>query len=178
MKTRSNGETRGRPIEALLLRLQPEMARILKVQAIPPEDAEDLLQESVFALLHKWEGVRNPEAWLLATLRNRCTLYWRRRRDERFQPVDLLRLDALAGPQAPPQEREELRHDLNVALSHLTEEERNILRLRFEQGWESAEIAAELGFGSEGLRRLTSRSVVELGRAMRQVGFGRADRDA
>ena len=117
------------------------MARILKDEAIPHEDAEDLLQETFFTLVFKWDNIRNPEAWLLSTLRNRCVSYWRRRGESRFEAVDAKILDILAGPQAPPQERSELRHDLNAALARLPEQERRVLRLRYGLGCESAEIA-------------------------------------
>lgn len=162
-----------RPFEALLLRLRPEMTRILKRHAVPREDAEDLLQETFFALVFKWDRIRNPEAWLLATLRNRCEIYRRRRHDDLFEAVDTKILEILAGPQAPPQERAELRHDLNVALAQLPEDERHVLRLRYGFGCESSEIAEKLGFGSEGMRRLTSESIVHLSREMRKVGLNR-----
>lgn len=173
MKTERSEAYADRPFEALLLRLRPEMTRILKDQAIPPEDAEDLLQETFFALVFKWDGIRNPEAWLLSTLRNRCGSYWRKRHHDLFEPVDAKILDVLAGPQAPPQERAELRHDLEVALAQLPESERRVLHLRYGLGCESSEIAERLGFESEGMRRLTSRSIVHLGRELHKVGLNR-----
>jgi RNA polymerase sigma-70 factor, ECF subfamily len=173
MKTERSEAYADQPFEALLLRLRPEMTRILKHQAIPPEDAEDLLQETFFALVFKWDSIRNPEAWLLSTLRNRCGSYWRRRHHDLFEPVDAKILDLLAGPQAPPQERTELRHDLEVALAQLPESERRVLHLRYGLGCESSEIAERLGFESGGMRSLTSRSIVHLGRELHKVGLNR-----
>lgn len=164
-----------RPFEALLARLRPAMAGILEQHEIPPEDAEDLLQETFFALAFKWESVRNPDAWLLSTLRNRCLVYRRRRRDDLFEAVDAKILDLLAGPQAPPQERTDLLHDLNVALARLPERERRVLHLRYGLGCESSEVAEQLGFESEGIRRLTSECVVQLARELRRVGITRDD---
>lgn len=161
------------PLEALLDRVRVPVARIFSDLGIPDQDAEDLLQETLFALIFKWDGIRKPEAWLLATLRNRCEIYRRRLEESLLEAVDPERLEALAGGQAPPQERAELRHDLSVALSHLPERYRDVLHLRYGLGCESSEVAERLGYGSEGLRRLTSRCLVSLGRELESVGVTR-----
>lgn len=160
-----------RHLEGLLRRLQPHVAKILAHHAIPPADAEDLLQETLFALIYKWAGIRNPDAWLLATLDNRCEIYRNRRDEEQLEAVDLARLDALAGPQDPPQERTELRHDLSTAVSRLPEPYRHVLHLRYGLGWKSSEVAARLGEEPDGMRRLTSRSLVALGRELERGGL-------
>ncbi|HSL85079.1 MAG TPA: sigma-70 family RNA polymerase sigma factor, partial [Thermoanaerobaculia bacterium] len=144
-----------RPLEALLTRLRPHITRILSENEIPDADAEDLLQETLYALVFKWGTVRKPEAWLLATLRNRCQIYRRAAAESLLEAVDTRSLEALAGPQAPPQETADLRHDLTVAFSRLPERYRDVLRLRYGLGCESAEVAARLGYESEGIRRLT-----------------------
>lgn len=162
-------------VEGLLRRLQPRMAQILREHAIPPDDAEDLVQETVFALLFKWDGIRNPDAWLLATLDNRCTIYQNRRNDDHVETVDVARLDALAGPQEPPQERAVLRHDLNTAVSKLPEPYRHVLHLRYGLGWKSSEVAEKLGQQPDGMRRLTSRSLVALGRELERRGLNRSN---
>jgi RNA polymerase sigma factor (sigma-70 family) len=173
MRTDGSEAYADRPFEALLIRLRPEMKRILKRHAVPHEDAEDLLQDTFFNLVFKWDRIRNPEAWLLATLRNRCISYRRKRGDDLFEAVDAKILDILAGPQAPPQEQAELRHDLEIALAQLPAREREILRLRYGLGCESSEIAEQLGFESEGMRRLTSQCIVQLSRELRKVGLTR-----
>lgn len=160
-------------LEGMLRRLQPRMAQVLSDHAIPSEDAEDLVQETLFALVYKWAGIRNPEAWLLATLDNRCRIYNGRHDGEPVEAVDWTRLVALAGPQAPPQERTELRHDLNSASSRLPETYRNVLHLRYGLGWKSSEVAERLGEQPDELRRLTSRSLVALGRELERGGLTR-----
>ncbi|MFW6012161.1 MAG: sigma-70 family RNA polymerase sigma factor [bacterium] len=160
-------------VEGLLRSLQPRMAKILARHAVPPDDAEDLLQDTLFALVYKWDGIRNPEAWLLATLDNRCKIYRNHRDEEQVEAVDLGRLDALAGPQAPPQEQTELRQDLTSAVSRLPAPYRDVLQLRYGLGWKSSEVAAQLGEEPDGLRRLTSRSLVALGRELERGGLTR-----
>lgn len=160
-------------LEAVLDRVRVAVARIFSDLEIPDQDAEDLLQETLFALIFKWDGIRKPEAWLLATLRNRCEIYRRRLEESLLEAVDPELLEALAGGQAPPQERAELRHDLGVAFSRLPERYRDVLRLRYGLGCESSEVAERLGCGSEGMRRLTSRCLVSLGRELESVGLTR-----
>lgn len=162
-----------RPLGPLLDLLRPDIARVLSEHHIPDADAEDLLQETLFALAFKWDTIRKPEAWLLATLRNRCVIYRRMAEESLLEAVDAKSLEALAGAQAPPQERSDLRHDLTVAFSRLPERYRDVLRLRYGLGCKSSEVAERLGYESEGLRRLTSQSLVSLGRELESVGLTR-----
>lgn len=162
-----------RPLGALLARMRPALERILSEHEIPDADSEDLLQETLFALVFKWDTIRKPEAWLLATLRNRCVIYRRMAEESLLEAVDAKSLEALAGPQAPPQERAELRHDLTVAFSRLPERYRDVLRLRYGLGWKSSEVAARLGYEPLGMRRVTSQSLVSLGRELESVGLSR-----
>lgn len=165
--------TDDRPFEAVLHDCRADTVRLLAKFQIPQEDAEDLLQETFVALVFKWESIRNPKAWLLATLRNRCIRYCREQRRNAFEMVDERILDVLAGPQEPPQQRDELRHDLNVAISRLPERYQHVLRLRYGLGCKSAEVAERLGEGSEEVRRLTTACIVALTRELRSMGLSR-----
>ena len=162
-----------RPFEALLRSCREEMVRILARYRVPQEDAEDLLQETFVALVFKWQSIRNPEAWLLSTLRNRCTLYWRTRRQDLFEAVDSALLDAFAVPQEPPQSQTELRHDLNLAISRLPDRYQDLLRLRYGLGCKSSEVAEKMGEGSQEIRKLTTASIVALTRELRRMGLTR-----
>lgn len=162
-----------RPFELLLRECRADMIRLLAHFRIPQEDAEDLLQETFVALVFKWKSIRNPHAWLLSTLRNRCSIYWRKRRQDLFEVVDAAILEALAEPQAPPQDRADLRHDLNLAISRLPERFQDLLRLRYGLGCESSEVAQRMGEGSDEIRKLTTSSLVALTRELRSMGLTR-----
>lgn len=161
------------PVDALLRRLEPQIAKILGRNDIPGSDAEDLLQETLYALIFKWDSVRKPDAWFLSTLERRCSIYWQKREESLFEAVDATILDALAAPEAPAQQQAELRHDLNVALHRLSERHRNVLQLRFGLGCKSSEIAEKLGYESEGMRRLTNESLACLTRELKNLGITR-----
>jgi len=149
------------------------MVRLLARYRIPQEDAEDLLQETFVALVFKWNNIRNPEAWLLSTLRNRCTLYWRQKRQDLYEAVDAALLEAVAEPVDPPQARSDLRHDLNQAISHLPVRCQDLLRLRYGLGCKSSEVAEQMGEGSEEIRKLTTSCLVALTRELRRMGLSR-----
>lgn len=160
-----------RPFEGLLQSCREDMVRLLARYHIPQEDAEDLLQETFVALVFKWNNIRNPKAWLLSTLRNRCSLYWRKKSDDLYEAVDAAMLDAFATPLDPPQAKTELRHDLNLAISRLPTRYQNLLRLRYGLGCVSSEVAEQMGEGADEIRKLTTSSLVALTRELRRMGL-------
>lgn len=160
-------------VERLLADVRPHTRRVLAQYQIPREDADDLLQETFVALVFKWRSIRNPEAWLLATLRNRCLIYWRQRQEERFDDVDAALLEMLAGSQTPPHQVAELRHDLNAVIARLPAACQRVLRVRYGLGWEGAEAAEQLGCDLSDYRRLTSQCLAHLTRELEQAGFDR-----
>jgi RNA polymerase sigma factor (sigma-70 family) len=138
-------------LEELLEQVRPRLKQVLKKYAIPFQDAEDLLQEAVLDLLRKWDTVRTKDAWLVGTLRFKCSDYWKRKRMERVQAFDLPELSQISPPQAPEQERTEVLHDLR----HL---------VRFGLGLSSAEVATRLGYCTSSIRKLAARSLARLQR--------------
>jgi RNA polymerase sigma factor (sigma-70 family) len=160
-------------IEALE-RMGPKLRRILFRYRIPTRDADDLLQETLLVLVSKQESVRNPEAWLQATLSNRCILYWRRRRSRVSELVDRTILELLDDPAVPEEEAAAIRSDLDLLISRLPE--RCQLRLRRRYGLvptpdEDGEPAGSAGAGEE--LEKTRRCLAIL--AQRALGAGLLD---
>ena len=114
-----------------LERIGPKLRRILFRYRIPARDADDLLQETFLVLVSKQESVRNPEAWLQATLSNRCVLYWRRRRGRVAELVDRTILELLGDPGIPSDEAAAIRSDLDSLISRLPEHCQGFLRRRY-----------------------------------------------
>src|SRR5258708_39930402 len=93
--------------------LRRPIGRVLQRYRIPVEDAEDLIQTVLLLAVSKWSAIRDPEAWLIGTLQNRCILYWRGRLQFKRRFVQL---DATAEPAAAPaQARWELLAGLGAA---------------------------------------------------------------
>ncbi len=148
--------------DTLLERLRPRLKQILYRYQIPPEDAEDILQEALLATVLKWERIRNPEAWLVVTLKNRCLIYWRRRRGSLCTAVDDGALELLSEPEAPPQERQHMRWDLDNLMGNLPTRHQDLLRLRYLQGHSPSEVAERLGYCQSSVRKLASRCLARL----------------
>ncbi len=158
-------------LNRLMPRVQPKLERILCYYQIPPQDAEDLIQDSVLTLLYKWEKIHSAEAWLLATLKRRCLMYWRSRRSRLTDAVDTAILELFAEPEAPKQEQTELNHDLGRALQSLPARCQNLLRLRYGLGYKPIEVADKLGYRASSIRKVASRCLAALNRQLVAVGY-------
>lgn len=158
-------------LNSLIPKTQNKMERILCYYQIPPQDAEDLIQESVLTLLYKWEKIHSAEAWLLATLKRRCLMYWRSRRSRLTDAVDTVILELLAEPTNPAQQQTEICHDLERALGTLPTRCQNLLRLRYGLGYKPAEVADRLGYRVSSIRKVASRCLAALNRQLSAAGY-------
>ncbi len=163
--------------ERLLKRIEPRLKAVLGRHRIPPQDAEDLLQQALLAYLYKKESIHEPEAWLLGTLRNRCLMYWRSKRRKLYEAVDTSLLESIAEPRQPRQEAKDLSRDLDQLIGRLPEKCRNLLRLRYGLGCPAPEAAKRLGYRSSSIYKIMERCLAALTRHMVQSGMIR-DRDS
>jgi RNA polymerase sigma-70 factor, ECF subfamily len=163
------------PLEVLLRRLRPKLKQILTRYRVPAHDAEDLVQESLVATIQKWQEIQEPEAWILVTLRNRCIVYWRKRRAALYDSVDTVILELLTEPVAAPQERAQLLWDLNDLLEELPPRCRKILRLRYGLGCDPAEVARNMGYHPGSVRKVARRCMAALTYQMVARGFLKED---
>ncbi len=158
-------------VEAFLEAIDPSLNRILARFQIPPEDAEDLVQQALLALVYQWDIIRDHEAWLVGTLKNRCLVYRRERRRRLYRAVDEVILECMADGTRPEQERVELARDLNDLLARLPHRTRQLLSLRYGHGYEPAELASLMGYSPASIAKLTQRSLAALSREMVRSGF-------
>ncbi len=160
-------------LNQLLLASRPRLERVLRHFEIPPEDAEDILQDAQLTLLYKWEQIRSPESWLIGTLKKKCIMYWRKRRSSLCDAVDTAILDLVATPVAPDQEKAELSFDLNRVLGKLSARCRSLLKLRYGLGYGPSEVAEQMGYRLSSIRKVTNRCLAALTRQLVAVGFHR-----
>jgi RNA polymerase sigma-70 factor (ECF subfamily) len=158
-------------LEEILKRAEPRLKRILFRYKIPAQDAEDLLQETFLIMVSKAGSIRNPDAWLLATLSNRCVIYWRKYRSRLWDLVDTTILELLAESEAPTQERSDLRSDLDALLAQLPDRCRSVLRLRYGLGCSTAEAAERMGYCQSSIRKVTRRCLAALTEHLLGAGF-------
>jgi RNA polymerase sigma factor (sigma-70 family) len=159
------------PLNQLLLKVRPALERVLRHYDIPPEDAEDILQDAQLTLLYKWEKIQSPEAWLIGTLRKKCIVYWRKRRGRMCEAVDTAILDLLSKPQVPGQVRTELAHDLHRVIVRLPGRCQELLRLRYGLGYGPTEVALKMGYQPSSIRKITNRCLAALTRELIAAGF-------
>ncbi len=162
---------RDEDLERLLEDLKPQMKYTLYRYQIPFEDAEDLLQQTLLTLIYKRKDIEKPAPWILATLRNRCIMYWRRQRSQLHEAMDTTILELFATPGRPKQENTELGHDLARAIERLPERCRKILRLRYGLDYKPAEVADALGYKRSSIRKVTNRCLEALARQLMLAGF-------
>ncbi|HYG65246.1 MAG TPA: sigma-70 family RNA polymerase sigma factor [Thermoanaerobaculia bacterium] len=162
---------KGESLDQLLRRLRPRLKQVLGRYRIPAHDAEDLVQEALVSTIQKWDEIQDPEAWLMVTLRNRCVVYWRKRRNALYNSVDTAILELLSEPVAAPQEKAELLWDLNNLLEELPPRCRKLLRLRYGLGFDSAEVAEQMGYHPSSVRKVARRCMAALTFQMVTRGF-------
>ena len=165
------------PIEEILEDLQPRIRYVFSRFHIPPQDAEDVLQQTLLTYLHKRDNILDAERWLMGTLRNRCLLYWRDRRRRLYTAVDKALLESVAQTEESPQERGDLLRDINTALAKIPTRCRSLLWLRYRQGYEPPEAAEQLGYKASGIYKVTERCMAALTRSMVACGLAKGGCD-
>jgi RNA polymerase sigma factor (sigma-70 family) len=150
-------------------RIGPRLHGILAWFRIPYEDAEELRQEAMLALVRCWERIDCPEGWLIGTMFRLCRRYKRRRRERGWlQPVEEWLLEAWAPLREPEQKRFEVLRDLTAVLRQLEERERILLKLRL-LGLTCDEVAERLGCRPSSVGKMTSRALAEARRVARRL---------
>lgn len=147
--------------EELLKGLEPRFRGVFVHFRIPEQDAEDLLQQALLTYVRKRHTVRDPERWLVGTLRNRCLKYWRARRRSLYTAVDSALLESVAGT-TDGRERSDIRHDLRGAMGRLRPRCRSILGLRYGLGCAPGETARRLGYKESSIYKLVERCLAAL----------------
>jgi RNA polymerase sigma-70 factor (ECF subfamily) len=158
-------------LEEFLDRVRPRIRALFLRYHIPPQDTEDILQQALLALLYHRDSIRDPEAWLVGTLRNKCLLYWRDHRRKLYDAVDAAVLEFVAEPQAPDQEGADLRRDLASAIEQLPERCRSILSLRYRHGYSPSEMSVFMGYSQGSISKMTNRCLAALTRRLVASGI-------
>jgi len=152
-------------LEELLRSVRPRLKLLFARYSIPPQDTEDLLQQALLAYVYQRQVVRDPETWLLGTVRNKCLLYWRDCRRKLYEVVDAAVLELLAKPLVPAQEAFDVERDLAGALDQLPARCRSLLTLRY-RGFEPPELASRLGYRPASISKVTHRCLAALTRRL------------
>jgi RNA polymerase sigma-70 factor (ECF subfamily) len=152
-------------LEKLLERYAPAVQRFGLKMCRDPEDAKDVLQDTLFAAargMRDFRGASSLSTWLYTIARSFCI---KRRRAE----PDSVDLDAPGAPvelrdaEAPPDDAAHAREigaALEDAIRRLTPEYREVLLLRDVEGLTAAEVAEVLGVGVDAVKSRLHRARV------------------
>lgn len=174
----ATAESRTEPsLEELLEKMQPRLRQVLYRYRIPLQDGEDLIQQTLLTLVYKLDQIERPEPWLVATLKNRCIMYWRKRRSQLYDTVDSTILELVAQPGKMAQDQKALTHDLRRAVERLPERCQKIMQLRYGLGYGPSEVAEKLGYQSSSIRKITNRCLAALTKQLVVSGFLELQRD-
>jgi len=153
-------------IDELLASAQPAFRGVLSRYYIPPQDAEDLLQDTLVAYLRKRDEVRDPRKWMIGALRNECRRFWRQRDRRPEDAVDQTLLELTADTSARSPEDQALRQRLRDVIATLDHRCRSVLQLRYRLGYNDDEIAEETGYRPSSVDKTVRRCVEALSKKL------------
>jgi RNA polymerase sigma-70 factor (ECF subfamily) len=151
--------------EAAFARLVAEhhasMARVAFVISGDAETTLDAVQSAWAIAWRRMRSLRDPSqvrAWLVAIAANEARQAMRRRRRERVVDIS----DAIARAEGGDLDGSADVVDLGRALRGLKPDERTLLALRYVAGFDSTEIARQMGMSASGVRSRLARLLERL----------------
>jgi len=156
--------------DVLVRRHYQAALRIARRFAAIPEDADDLTQEAFVIACERLHQLAHPErfaGWLTSIVRNEARMWHRRR----FTQPTLLSLDEdECRVEAPRDEhREAVRHAIADAVSSLTAEQREVVRLHYMDGYDYRETALLLDIPVGAVRGRLDRARSTLRKELREM---------
>jgi RNA polymerase sigma-70 factor (ECF subfamily) len=153
----------GAALETLLERHQAQVYRFGLKMCGDPEDAKDVLQETLLAMarsVRDFRGASSISTWLYTIARSFCI---KKRRKSKFAPEQERSLDTDAAPEARrvadlaqgPDEAlaaRQIRHALDRAIAALEPMYREVLLLRDVEGLTAPEVAEVLGLSVQAVK--------------------------
>src|SRR5579883_510943 len=124
-------------------------------------DVVDDLTSQVFLKAFRWlredRGVGQVRSWLYATARSTIAEYWQEQQTNIFLPLE--RIEESAAVSFTPRQDEQSRQHVYHLLRLLPERERQVLILRYFQGYSTAEVGKEIGVNVGHVRVLQLRAL-------------------
>lgn len=133
--------------------------------------AEELVQETFVRLHQVWNQVEHPRAWLYRSLRNLAANHLRDRKEE----TELIEeRDTDADEDALPDAvlgRMEAVGTMHLLVADMGEEDRDLIRLKYEEGLKYREISERTGLSVGNVGYRLHHLLKELATGLRQAGI-------
>ncbi len=153
----------GQALEALLERYQAQVYRFGMKMCRDPEDAKDVLQETLLSMargVRDFRGASSISTWLYTIARSFCI---KKRRKSKFAPTEERSLDTelvaegrrLTDPAQSPEDAlasKQVEHALERAIRSLEPMYREVLLLRDAEGLTAPEVAEVLGVSVQAVK--------------------------
>lgn len=153
-------------LDELIAGARRRLKTILFFHHVPPEDAEDLLQDVFLVLVRRWNEeprtIRDPRAWLNGVAHLMCRHHIARRRGQRLELMEDEKLIALAGTVEAPQLAADRRREAGQRLARLAPYAAERLWLYVGLGLSREEVAARVGGRPTGVSKAVSRTLEKL----------------
>lgn len=150
----------------------PDVYRFVRYRLNDAAAAEDIASEVFMRLLESSQQGRGPDtnikAWLLGTASHIVSDYFRRSYRRPTEALTENMLDPLALP-VDELDRREQAGSVRNALSHLTNEQQDVLSLRFGSGYSLEETAAAMKKNINAVKALQFRALASLQRGIGEV---------
>ena len=170
-------------LDALLREHQPRVYRFGLHMCRDPEDAKDVLQDTLFAAarsLGDFRGASSLDTWLYSIARGFCV---KKRRRSKFAPREELPIEAagaelLPDPAAPLDEAlagREVERAVEAAIRGLPPAYREVLLLRDVEGLTAPEVAEVLGLKVEAVKSRLHRARAAVRKRLRPLLEGTAE---
>jgi RNA polymerase sigma-70 factor (ECF subfamily) len=165
----------GPAVEHAVTTYAPKLYRYAVYQLGDPAAADDLVSEVITRMLEKIDGYQYTgvplQAWLFRIAHNLLMDSYRQRRKLPVVSLDAWQERPAAPEIGAPDARLDQVLDRDVllaALAQLTDEQRQVLVLRFVEGWQPAEIATLLGRSIDSVKSLQYRATQTMQRILAQ----------
>lgn len=153
-------ERRRALMEAIFREHFTEVHRYISSKVRQPDVADDLTS-MVFLKAFRWlledRGMRRGRSWLYATARTTIADYWQEQQKRPSLPLEMIE-DNAAVP-FEQQDDEQIQERVHGLLHLLPARERQVLFLRYLQGYTAAEVGRELGLTAGHVRVLQLRAL-------------------
>lgn len=143
--------------------LYPRVYRYVYYRVSNREDQEDITNDVLIKVIQSIPGQKGGSihGWVYKIASNLVTDYYRRRGVR--ETVELVEdPNVIVGDDEKTVEQPLMHAALREAMTHLTEDQREVITLKFIQGHETGEIAEMLGKSVEAIRALQFRGLVSL----------------
>jgi RNA polymerase sigma factor (sigma-70 family) len=133
--------------------------------------AEELVQETFVRLHQVWDQVENPRAWLYRSLRNLAANHLRDRKEE--TELDEERASGSQEDVLPDEVlgRMEAVGTMQLLVAEMSQEDRNLIRLKYEEGLKYREISERTGIGIGNVGFRLHHLLKSLAVGLRQAGI-------